>query len=201
MVAITETLLRTHGIELTPREVEAFMVAAIERLGVAMERQEPSRDLCEAEVDVLEAGGWTLEPQSAANAPDPLFEGAASYWELLATGLTTQAAAERLGVHESRIRQRLKERSLYGIKQGAAWRLPAFQFVDTHEVVGWAKVLPALDEALHPVSVYRWFTSPSVDLVRGGLERGGISVSPRAWLLEGGDVDTVVALAADLSVT
>lgn len=197
MAAITNELLRHHGLDVTPREVEAFMVSAIERLGPAFERAEPLRDLSVAEIKVLESGGWAVRSEDAATGPDadPVFTGAATYWELLTSGLTTRAAAARCGVHESRIRQRLKERSLYGIKQGAAWRLPIFQFAGPRVVPGWERVLPALAEGLHPVSVYRWFTGPCVDLV--GVD--GQPLSPRDWLLAGGDVDAVVAQAADLS--
>ncbi len=104
--------------------------------------------------------------------------------------------ARLLGVDDSRVRQRLTKRSLYGIKLPDGWRLPAFQFDPARPgrlVPGIGRVLPRLDPALHPVAVYRWFTLPNVDLVLDDTP-----VSPLDWLRSGGDPTEVAALAADL---
>jgi len=61
---------------------------------------------------------------------------AAEYEHLRATSLSAEEAARRLDVNASRVRQRLAERSLYGIKDGKAWILPAFQFRAEGEVPG-----------------------------------------------------------------
>lgn len=53
---------------------------------------------------------------------------AADYMALLESSHSTAEAARFLGVDASRIRQRIRERSLYGIEYENAWRLPRFQF-------------------------------------------------------------------------
>lgn len=91
------------------------------------------------------------------------------------------------------MRQRLAARTLYGIKRGRDWLLPAFQFTEAGAVPQLGAVLPRLQPDLHPVAVANWFTQPSPDLL---LE--GEPVSPRDWLRSGGAPGPVAALAAAL---
>jgi hypothetical protein len=70
--------------------------------------------------------------------------------------------------------------------------LPRFQFERRSALPGLAKVLAELPEDLHPLDVAAWFTLPNPDLEKGEADEG---ISPRAWLLHGGDIETVVALA------
>ena len=121
---------------------------------------------------------------------------AADYAALLATALTVAELAARLEVDASRVRQRLARQTLFGIKDGKAWRIPLFQLDDAGRalVPGLHQVAPHWVGA-HPVEVARWFTLPHVDLE----DPEGHSVAPRAWLLAGGDPRAVVALAEELS--
>jgi hypothetical protein len=57
------------------------------------------------------------------------------------------------------------------------------------------KVMPNLPASLHPVAVYRWFTSRTPELVSEGLEE---PLSPLAWLLAGYPPEVPARLAADL---
>jgi hypothetical protein len=57
-------------------------------------------------------------------------------------------------------------------------------------------VIPALSPELHPVSVWRWFTSPSTELTDEATP--DTAISPRDWLLAGRDPNPVAALAPDL---
>lgn len=111
--------------------------------------------------------------------------------EIAESSLSTAEAAARLGVNDSRIRQRLGDGSLYGFKFEGSWRLPEWQFEG-------AAIVPHLDEVVavlgpddSPVGVTRWFISPWADL----LTEGGVLLSPRRWLLEGRDPRPVVAQA------
>jgi excisionase family DNA binding protein len=74
------------------------------------------REFAEEEIVALEEGGLDLSVREAG--PDPLAGTAAKYVALLASALTTREAAGVLGVGESRIRQRLREGTLYGVKAG-----------------------------------------------------------------------------------
>jgi hypothetical protein len=71
----------------------------------------------------LSAAKWTGEATG-----DPLMRTIADYMALLETSLTTAEAARYLKVDVSRIRQRLRERSLFGIDYDGERRLPRFQF-------------------------------------------------------------------------
>jgi hypothetical protein len=97
-------------------------------------------------------------------------------------------------VNASRIRQRLLEGSLLGLKEGRGWLLPAFQFLGSGTVPGLARVLKGLPRTLGALSVARWFSNPNPDLVGSG-ER---PLTPLEWLLEGNPPETAAELAAAL---
>jgi hypothetical protein len=120
----------------------------------------------------------------------------AEYAKLLNDSYTVEDVARLLAVNTSRIRQRLTgtPRTLYGIKAGKSWQIPKFQFHGRRLVPGIARVLERLAVDLHPVAVYRWFTSPSPDLTF----EGDTSISPLDWLRVGNAPEVVAALAADL---
>lgn len=141
----------------------------------------------------LERGGFSLLAGPVDSDSDPVARTAAAYRALVEHSYRVPDVAHLLGVDGSRIRQRLARRSLYGIKPGRDWLLPSFQFTETGEVPSMAKVLPALDPALHPVEVVEWFTTPDPD-----LSIKGKAVSPRDWLWSGGPAQPVLALAAAL---
>lgn len=120
-----------------------------------------------------------------------LGEGATSYAALLASALSVPAAAVRLGIDPAAVRRRLASRRLYGIRLGESWQLPSFQFVDGGGAVPRLKrVLVALPDDLHPMSVWRFLSTPAPELA---TEDG--PWSPLEWLTAGGNPDPVVHLA------
>ena len=196
---LTEKELRDRGIRRNREEIEAdarrFTFHIIAFLPTGRWVTEPAREFSPAEVAVLEEGGLDLSPP-AVEEPDPLARTAARYAALLATALTTREAAGLLGTGESRVRQRLKDKTLYGVKAGRENRLPAFQFEGGKEVPGIGEVLRQVDRSLHPVALSNWFTLPNPDLyLDEGEER---AVSPREWLLSGGAPGVLVPLAQEL---
>lgn len=192
MAVIADELSRA-GIRLDPEEFEALVLDVASALPSTVEPESPQRELTRGEVEALERGGVDVDAQEPEE--DPLALTAAKYTALLAQALTVPDAARMLGVNPSRIRQRLAERTLYGIRQRGGWRLPAFQFERGRTVPGIDQVLPRLDPKLHPVAAYNWFTLPDPDLVLGEDER---AVSPRDWLLSGGNPSEVAEIAASL---
>jgi len=98
-------------------------------------------------------------------------------------------------VNDSRVRQRLSEGTLYGVKVGDEWRLPAFQFLEKEPVPGIERVLPRLPERLSLVAVHRWFHTPNPDLQ---LPEPARPLSPMEWLRAGQDPEPVAELAAGL---
>src|SRR5436190_17506279 len=110
------------GIHLTSAELDSLLDEAVARILPAAPPAAPGRDLPPAEAAALERGGLSLAPVELG-AADPLARTAAEYAALLATALNVPLAARRLQVDDSRVRQRLADRSLYGIKLSSGWRL------------------------------------------------------------------------------
>jgi len=150
-------------------------------------------DLTHSELEALRAVDF---PVDAEVEPAPAAERAARYDALMRSSLTTQQAAKRLKVNESRIRQRLlaAPRQLYGIRDRNVWRLPAFQFGRSGLVPNIEQVIARLDPALDPVAVHTWFHTPNLDLAEGTPQ----ALSPLQWLGQGRRPDIVADLAEDL---
>ena len=150
------------------------------------------RALSDTEIDTLRSVGLSTERWKRAGRTDPLAQSIADYIALLDTSLTTRQAAKYLKVGASRIRQRLRERSLYGIEYDGEKRLPRFQFGRRKVIPGLAEILMELPARLGPLDVAEWFLSPNPDLE---FEDRPAPISPREWLLSGRPVEAVVALA------
>lgn len=215
----TRAFLHAHGLGVQPEDFERLVQEAVERLPRGLYRENPRRELTVPEAEVLAEGGFELDVRELdggeldgreLDEEDPLLRTAAEYAALVKSGLTTQDAAQRLGVAQSRIRQRLTSQppTLYGIRLESGWRIPEFQFENDELLPGMAEVVAALDSELHPLSVYRWFVSPTSDL---NLENHHLeghrrqdhhlddrSVSPRDWLRLGLPPAQVVTLARGL---
>lgn len=193
VLAVTQELLDEKGLAVSPAQFEELVVAVVHELPSVRRAPRARPQPTAAQAAVLRRGGLDPAPRDHG-VDDPYTRGRATYAGLVATAWTAGEAARRLGVSDARIRQRLEERSLYGVKRGNAWRVPTFQFTeDGAEIPGLATVMRALDPALNPVTVYRWFTLPSPDLAMEGEE-----LSPRDWLLRGGSPENVAAIAAVL---
>jgi|SRR6185437_1860432 len=146
--------------------------------------------LSRTEIDALRSVGLSTERWKTGEHTDPLAQSIADYMALLDTSLTTSEAAKYLKVDPSRIRQRVRAGSLYGIEYDGEKRLPRFQFERRKILPGLAEVLSELPVHLSPIDVAEWFLSPNPDLEV--VER---PVSPREWLLSGRSVELVVSLA------
>jgi len=83
------------------------------------------------------------------------------------------------GVNPSRIRQRVRERSLIPLTDGAETRFPAAWFEGEHEVPGLRVGLPALPSDLRPLEALSWWLTPTHDLA----DASDTPRSPRAYLL------------------
>ena len=115
---------------------------------------------------------------------------------LLEESLSATEATKLLRVDVSRVRQRLRERTLFGLEHDGVWRLPRFQFERRMAIPGLAIVLKSLPPDLFPLDVVDWFVLPDSDLQ---LDSDAEPLSPRDWLLSGRPVETVVTLARDLT--
>ncbi|WP_156479399.1 helix-turn-helix domain-containing protein [Gordonia sp. QH-12] len=109
--------------------------------------------------------------------------------DLVATVLTAEEAARRLGVTPGHVQQRLRARTLFAMHVGSALRLPAFQFTESDELPGWDRIAPTIPESAHPVSVAGFMNAVHPDLTVAGEP-----VSPRDWLIGGGSPDHVARM-------
>ena len=195
-MASSTTILERAGVHVDPAEFDRLVAEALEEVVPLRPPPEPAAELSDGELTLLTAGGMCFDPLSAG-ADHPLVRTAAQYAALLGSSLSVAQAAAHLGVAGSRVRQRLGERTLYGIKRPGGWRLPRFQFAAQGTVPGIEKVLPCLSPDLRPLEVVGWFTTPNPDLSTGEDER---PVSPLDWLNAGRSPDAVVALATDIGI-
>jgi hypothetical protein len=194
LVTSSTAALERIGAHVDPTDFDRLVAEALEQVVPARPLLDPRRELSASEIAVLEQGGFELEPLLLDDA-HPLIRSAAMYAALIASSLSVAQAAARLHVAGSRVRQRLGDRSLYGIKMRSGWRLPLFQFTDHGTVPGIDVVLPRLDPTLHPLSVVGWFTTPNPDLTYGDDEG---PVSALTWLTAGCSPEPVTELASSV---
>ena len=193
-MAIPTSVLRRVGITETPELFEQVVTEALTTVLGERYRTDPATSLTAAERDALRRGGMDLAPVEWGRE-DPLLRTAAEYAVLVASAYTVSQVAELLRVEASRIRQRLAARTLYGLKDRGNWRLPRFQFEHGQLVPHVGLVFARLRTGLHPVGVWRWFTTANPDLVVGEDET---PVSPLDWLRAGFDAAKVADLASEL---
>lgn len=170
------------------RELDPSLVAMVaEILSVAQEH--PGERLSAGEMEVLER----YPSSSREEVTRSLVRTAGVRQGILDTSLTGAEAGKRLGVGPSRIRQRIGDRTLYAVKSGRAWRLPAWQFTRRGEIPGIAAVIRALPDEAGLVEVDGFVNSPNVDLVVDD-----VPATPLEWLAAGHDPQPVMQIAADL---
>jgi len=135
-----------------------------------------------------------------AERPDPVEVTRALFVAILADSDTPEVVAARLARDISRVRQRVRERTLWALAADSGVRLPRVQFEDDgSEIAGMGSVLRALPGDLHPVAVFRWLTTPIADLTAPGED--DVTLSPRDWLRSGGGPDAAIEVARNLLVT
>lgn len=149
--------------------------------------------LSAGETDALRAVGFLPNRRTAAKAAAARERMAHTFFEILDASTTTAEAARLLDVDPSRIRQRIRARTLYAFDANGEHRIPLVQFEDGAEVPGLAQIVPALPPDLTPVEFVRWFTLPSTELGDADAKH---HPSPREWLLATGEVKPVLRLVA-----
>ncbi len=175
-----------------PADLVARIRASLREIQGPVIAWDPSEQFGADTVALLERGGMDVSPLRAVE-PDPIADTVGMHAALLADSASVAEASRLLGVDDSRVRQRLRARTLFGIREEDGWRIPRAQFQGEVEVRGLGRILATLRQELHPVSVWRWLILPNTE-----LEVSGQHVSPLAWLRSGGDIDHVRSVAADL---
>ena len=156
---------------------------------------QPGSALSNGELAALEAVRLSARPWPPERPDDPLAQSIVDYMALIETSLTAAETARVLRVDVSRVRQRLRERSLFGVEYEGEWRLPRFQFERKHVLPGFAEVVASLSAEANALEVAEWFLSPNPDLE---IEDGEAPLSPREWLLRGSSPSRIAELARQL---
>lgn len=153
---------------------------------------------CE-ERQFLLAHGGLMEEDLSEDAQRRAMSRAASGRALAAMevdeeSMTTAEVAAFLGRAESNIRRSRLQGDLYAVNagvRGASLRFPSWQFVDGGVIPGLRSVIPAFP---------RWVRPRTIETFMTGENEALHGESPVAWLLGGGPVDDVVALAEALGI-
>jgi excisionase family DNA binding protein len=196
-MVLNAEMLERAGINIDPEEFARIVLQAVEE--VAPPRvAAPGEGLTEDQIEALRRGGIDplTTPVDLSGPAGPVARGVALYAAMLATSLSVPEVARRLGVDESRVRQRIHARTMYAVKPGATWRVPIFQFAGDGLLPGIERVLPRLDPNLSPLTVVAWFRRSSSSLVTPD----GRAWSPSDWLLTGYPVEQVAEAAASAGV-
>lgn len=145
-----------------------------------------------SEAALLRHAGADLDDHP--NRSDPLFEYAAEFAAILATSLSVADASKRLGtVTAVHVRQLIADRTLFAVRSGGRWRIPAFQFQATGLVQNVGIVNAALSPTMDVVSAVRWYRTPDPELTTPN----GV-LCPLDWLKLGMAPGTVAKIAHDL---
>lgn len=185
-----EDVLAEAGLRVDPGEFLNLVADAARRL--VPPHPDPAQFFTADQRTALTEAGLDLSPAREDEADDRA-PSVAAQAVLAESSLTVSGAAERLGVDPSRVRHRLAARRLSGWKGQQGWRLPAWQFTGDGVLPGLAQVLAEAGDGQPPLVLAAFMTTPQDDLLIGD-ER----VSPRQWLLAGGDPRPVAALAGTL---
>ncbi len=189
--AEVRSVLGRAGLPDDPNRFVELVKDAVRSVVLVRHALDPSA-LTGAEVRELRDAG--LDPErDTAELVDATRSATAKMAAILADSLSVDDAANRMQLHQSRLRQMLLDRSLFGIKVGGEWRVPAFQFSGPRQVRNLGSVLRATPSNLHPVELFNWLVRPNRALVIDDAP-----VAPLSWLESGGDPDPVAAIAAEL---
>ncbi|MCE3002898.1 MAG: hypothetical protein LW860_09400 [Xanthomonadaceae bacterium] len=154
----------------------------------------PEQALTAGELDALRHVGLAPDADTARNADRARQDALHAWFEVYRSAHTTADAARLLGVHPSRIRQRLKDRTLIALDDSGELRIPSLLFEAGGELPGLRRVLPAIAVDVRPLEILSWLATPTQDL----QDDEGRPRSPRDFLLATGDADRVIALAEAL---
>jgi hypothetical protein len=130
-------------------------------------------------------------PYASFYGSAPVREGLARRARMVETALPLAEAAKRMGVSDSRLRQRITEGTLVAIQKphGRGWLVPGFQLTEQGELPYLARILSARRRSVGAEALARIFELPNEEL------KGR---SPRDWLVAGGEPAPVERILAAL---
>ncbi len=190
MASNTDALyFQAHGLDVrSPETLNRALEEAMATQSLSLPER-PSDMMSESELQAFREIG--VDVDDAGQGPDPVTSGVVEFATVIASGLTTQQAADRLGVGRSRISQRLAERELFSFRVDGRVVIPSFQFQGADLVPGITQVNRAVPPTRHPLSVVMWFHTPQPELEADGNR----PLTPLEWLGQGSDPSAVCELA------
>lgn len=142
-------------------------------------------ELTDTEIAMLERAGADLDERF--DDTDPMLDYATEFAAIRSTSLTPAALAKELGVTPVRVRQMIRDGSLYAMRIEGRLHVPVFQVAGQRLVPNIGRVNQAITD-LDAVSVQRWITAADPDLD---------DMTPLNWLKAGRDVDAVLKVLPD----
>ena len=180
-----EHYFHLHGLKaVAPERLNAALKTAINELETAL--YGPSRtELTETEITMLERAGVDLDERP--DDADPMLDYATEFAAIRATSLTPAVVARTLGVTPVRVRQMIRDGSLYAIRIDGRLYVPVYQLAGQTLVPNIGRVNQAVAD-LDPVSVQRWITAADPDLQ---------DMTPLNWLKAGRQVGAVLRVVPE----
>lgn len=180
-------------------DLDQLAKAAVTFLRIYPQRQPQLIELSDAlsseETAFLREGGAYGICNEQSNFNTNLLAVVAEYALMAATALSQRETANILGISLRSVHQRVSNRMLYSVEGQNGKVFPKFQFFDNKMVPGITRVLIKISDEAHPVSIQRFFLTPTVDLESIQFN---CPMSPREWLITGHSSNPVAILAADL---
>lgn len=134
-----------------------------------------------------EVAAWSPEEERRRRSQSAI----AGTARLVAGSMSVDQVADRIGLARSRVQHYITDHRprLYAVKVGSRRRIPSWQIQGRSLLPGLDRLVPAIPSGAHPLDVAALMTTPQDEL-------GGRTAVEH--LVEGGDVEPVVALVADL---
>lgn len=104
--------------------------------------------------------------------------------EILENALTLEEVSNMLNISTARVHERYNESSLIGFPYNGSIVFPDVQFFNSEELPNWGLVAPSFKGDIHSVALSLFMNQTSTE-----LESHGVDLTPREWLLSGGDVE------------
>lgn len=180
--------LPAHVQESLMRSMIEILGATSDRLAAEVARAEP---ISAGERAALERLGIDSDAPAAV---EPAARATVLRSALLAASAPLKEVAERAGVSDARLRQRIGEGSLLAIKGVRGWLIPLFQFPNGREVPGLGRVLRSIRPDASVVLKASFLTTPQPELA----DEADALLAPLDWLAQGRDPGPVLEAAQEI---
>lgn len=190
MTIALETVLARAGLRVSAARFLSYVEDEAKRLSPP--HPDPAAFFTPAQRAALTDVGLDLDA-SDEHEVDGRARSVAAQAVLRDSALSVADAAARLGIDGSRVRHQLAANQLAGWKERGEWRLPAWQFAGDAVLPGLRAVLAELPDDQPPLVIAAFMSTPQRELIIHDEP-----VSPRSWLLAGGDPARVAVLMSVL---